>query len=646
MRCLVIGEKTSQVKTFASALCGSVTSNKHSKYIYEYHGKWTNSKNIVHDFTFLPLAGHITNIETNKGFGWNECPPIKIVYDKKALKFINTRKYVTILNKLIKSADELWLALDPDSEGDNIALEVVNILSSSLKKNNIPIKRVWNSSLTKAEIIRSFEHTKQWSDLLAWAVQGRRIVDAWLGFAGTREITRAARKVARVKVISVGRVQLPTLYFIVNRDVAHESFVSQDRWRLTSILSELGNNDKTNFFNSSYEKGLFDDEMVANSIFAKLQPSKGTENAEIIDIKNEKKSRLPPPPLNTTAAISLLSRLMRISAKKGLDLMVHLYSKGLLSYPRTENSKFKDNFPHKKILSLLLGHQPFIPLIKKVRQNHQVVVNGKKKGVEEDHDPIHPTGELKGLNSLNSLQKRAWEILSRHYISLFMHDFTTAVVKVRISILSEIFSSEGISITDLGWKEAHDWDKRKDKFLPNLIKGQKLRIIDLKLDKKPTQPPKRLTDSNLLMAMESANIGTKSSRPDILQKLVDRNYIVRSGRSLISTDWGRALVASLSPIWPEIVSPAFTAHVENLMDKVGKGTEKYQFMLDSLRSEYINLHQKLISKLHEYQKLLQLLNLQEQTKKISQHNPKMLEILRGQMNLIPKTPEVLIQSED
>ncbi len=642
MKILVIGEKTSQVKIFANTLCSRVTNSKISKYIYEYHGVWKNSKGLAHNFTFLPLAGHISNIDTVKGYGWGECPPIKIVYDPKALKFIDKKNYVTILRRLMKSSDELWLALDPDSEGDNIALEVVNILKSTIKKRKIPVRRIWNSSLTKTEIIRSFEKPLAWNDLMAWGVQGRRIIDAWLGFAGTREVTRAARAVAKVKVLSVGRVQLPTLYFIVQRDVSHETFKSRDRWRLYASLSETTNKDRSKYFEANHINGLFDDEKIVNKLLDKLI---GSNTAEVVDIKNKNTNQLPPKPLNTTAAVSLLSRLMKVNAKKALDLMVVLYSKGLLSYPRTENARFKDNFPHKKILSSLLTHKPFLPLIKNIKQNNQVVVNGKKKGVE-DHDPIHPTGQVTGLQSLDKQQLRAWDILSRYYISLFMHDYIQAVVKVKLNIADELFLSEGRTEIQKGWKEAHNWSTKIPKSIPLLSVKQILRVVSIKIQKKPTLPPKRLTDANLLLAMESANIGTKSSRPDIIQKLVDRNYVIRKSRNLISTDWGRALIASLSPIWPEIVTPSFTAHVEKLMDEVAKGNDSFNVMLNTLRKEYIDLHSKLIGKIGEYKSLIKRMNLQSQATKLNTQNPMMLALLEKQFKILPEIPNIPSESDE
>ncbi len=628
MRVLVIGEKTSQVKRFTQTLCKNVTVTKHMKYIFDYKGKWINSKNISYDFIFFPLSGHITTIEPAKGYGWGQCPPIKIVHDEKALEIVPIKKYVTLLRKVVVGVDEVWIATDPDNEGQNIGFEALNILDSYIRKNKVKIRRIWNSSLTDADILRSFENPIQWDDSLALGIQGRRFTDAWLGFAATRELTRAARNITRVKVLSVGRVQLPTLTIIVKRDMEHELFQSVDRWLLEAILSQPLFDTK---FSATHLNGYFMDKSKVDALLSKLKSSQKKTDAIVKNISTDRKDTQPPKPLNTTAAISLLTKIMRISAKKALDLMVELYNKGYLSYPRTENRRFKDQFPHKEILSKLLKHPQFIPLISNIVTNNQVRVNGKQMG-EEDHDPIHPTGIIKGVTQLPKNTFQVWDILCKYYISLFMPDYSVDTTRVIIDINDELFQSEGKVVVNRGWKDAHDWEKQKISALPSLTIGEKLYIHQFKIKKQPTKPPPRYTDSQIILTMERAKIGTKSSRPDILKKLVDRKYIVRKNRTLISTDWGRSIIASLYPVWPDVVSPKFTAHVEEMMYKVARKEQSYDEMIAKLRQEYISLHKILIGKIPEFKNLVKTLKLSPDKISDAQTTEKMLDILSNALS--------------
>ena len=230
---LVIGEKPSQIRTFSEILFSSVKTTKVGTRLYTRTGSWGG-----YLITFLPLIGHITNIDTGKGFGWNECSPIAIAENPKALIIKENYQYRKVIRSLAITSDELWLATDPDSEGDNIAYEAYIIAIRANKKLGANTKRVWNSSLTKKEVIRAFNQVQTWSIDQALAVQGRRVIDAWVGFAGTREVTGAARKVRRERglVLSVGRVQLPTLKLIVDRDIERDAFNVQDKFNIIADL--------------------------------------------------------------------------------------------------------------------------------------------------------------------------------------------------------------------------------------------------------------------------------------------------------------------------------------------------------------------------------------------------------------------------
>ncbi len=629
---LVIGEKTSQVKTFATMLCGSYSSAKQAKYIYTYTGSWRHPNGHIIIFTFLPLAGHITDLKTKKGYDWGECAPIDLVKDDGALTFVTKRPYSKIIKENLKGKDELWLATDPDSEGQNIAYEALQIVSSEVRKNNIPVRRVWNSSLTKKEITRAFIAPRAWEEELALAVQGRRLADAWLGFAGTRELTFVARQVARVKVISVGRVQLPTLRLIVHRDFAIETFQPKDQWRILADLRGEGGG-----FTATHKKGVFEKEEEVKQLLPKLQ---SVGSARVTRLVKKKQNRKPPIPLNTTAAVSLLSRLLKVNAKKALDIMVDLYNKGLLSYPRTENAMFTEGFPHKEIIGKIAMMEPYSIFRKEMKNLSQVRNNGKKKEAE-DHDPIHPTGNLVGLTKLDKETFRAWDILTRYYFSLFMEDVVSELTTVTLDLGGEPFEAKGNVILSTGWQKAHDWYKPKEATLPLILDNELLEVLKVYSRKSKTKPPPRWTDSKILLEMENLRIGTKSSRPDIIQKLLARKYVVKSRQSLVSTAWGRAVIASLEPIWPEIVTPKYTRHVEEQMDLVASKKRGYKETFTDLKKEYIDYHLKLQKMLPQYKALLVQLRLSSQADANSKVTPEVNEIL---MKLI--SPEEFLVEDD
>lgn len=598
---LLIGEKPSQVKKFKDVMLSSSSSVQEDTRIYSYHGTWRGTLD-TYEVKMIPLAGHIASIDTPEAYGWGKVSPIEIVKDPKALYFKEQYKFKKILNQNAQQFDELYIATDPDSEGDNIGLEAYNILTKKNPKFKNNVKRIWNSSLTDVEIKRAFASTESaplgWDTRLGLSVQGRQIADAWLGFAGTREITQSARKAVPIKVFSVGRVQLPTLKMIVDRDLEHESFVPTPLWNLNAILKASA----TVEFTAVHTKNPFKDEKTVDTIF---QDIKDEKTALVQTIEDSRLSRKPPVPLNTTAALSMLARLFKLKADDALEILSDLYLEGLLSYPRTENAKFSDTFNHKDILDKLKQKSMFSPLITKIRSTKQVRTNGLQKGVE-DHDPIHPTGEM-ALSS-TKLQKKHFDVLdvlSKYYIGLFMDDLVLDKIKATIKIKNELFQAEGKTIVSEGWTEAITWQKTEEELLPAIVKGQQLPIKKLDKVKTQTRPKPRLNDATILKQMERLGLGTKSSRPSILEKLVERGYIVRNRTQIISQESGRTLIKVLNPIWPDVVTNTFTKDVESKMDEVATGKTKYNDMIDDLRQQYIKLHLLLLQNLPSFISSLQ-----------------------------------------
>ncbi|MFX1252100.1 MAG: DNA topoisomerase [Promethearchaeota archaeon] len=596
LKVLVVGEKSSQIKTFSKFLMEQSKAVQEAQRLYSYRGTWSNNAGQEFDFVFLPLQGHITTIDTSKGYGWNECEPIEIVSSDRALFIKENYNLRRIIEDLAGIADEIWLATDPDSEGDNIAYEALQMARRVVK--NPLVRRVWNSSLTKKEVIRAFNNpVSPWDERLALAVQGRRFADAWLGFAGTREVTRAARKKMKVKVVSVGRVQMPTLKLIVDRDRERDNFKPEPRWK---ILANLAKDEET--FQAEHEHNPFKDQTSVDNIMKLLGAPK---EAKVLDVSKMEEKKRPPIPLNTTSAIALICRLTSLKAPEALKVMETLYQGGYLSYPRTDNTKFKEGFPHKPILDAIEKHPTLATFINQIKDRSNIRVNGKTRGAE-DHDPIHPTEDIPmiGKDSIEQIHTKVWSIIARHYIGGFMDDLRIDKTEIWFDIKGERFVSKGSVVLDAGWTQAIDWSHENDSLLPSLKKDEIVPVTEIKVEKSQTKPKPRWTDSTLIKKLERLRIGTKSSRPDVIDKIIKRQYVQRVKRSLTSTDFGKAMVELLEPIWPNVLSPAFTRHVEELMDRVANGKAPYENMLSELQKEYLDLHQMLIANLPKFHQIL------------------------------------------
>ncbi|MHA1444063.1 MAG: DNA topoisomerase [Candidatus Hodarchaeales archaeon] len=603
---LVIGEKPSQIKTFSEILFSSVRTTKVGTRLYTRTGTWGG--NIL---TFLPLIGHITNIDTRKGFGWNECAPIDIAENPKALIIKEKPEFRRAIRSLAIANDELWLATDPDSEGDNIAYEAYKIAvraNSRLKANT---KRVWNSSLTKHEILRAFQQLQSWSIHQALAVQGRRTIDAWVGFAGTREVTGAARKIRRERglVLSVGRVQLPTLKLIVERDLERAAFNAQDKQNILADL--LDDSRKQVLATVKHDASPFVKKEPVEKI---LQIIQNATLGKVSNFKNRQTKIPPPRPMNTTDAIALLARQLKIKADHALQTLATLYEHGYISYPRTENRQFKEGFPHNEILSKLQRHVPYQKFFSQIHDMTQVRTNGRKQGTE-DHDPIHPTGEIPSLGkSITELHLRSWAFIVRWYLGMFMEDLIQQRGEVHLRIKNEPFQQKYQQTTSNGWTSAMTWKKPKETPTFSFVKGQIVQVRDIRTETFKTKPPGRWGDATLIRRLENMKIGTKSSRPDIIKKLELRNYITRIGTAYESTGTGQNIIKVFDQVWPDLVTSKFTRQVELQMDDVARKKVSYEDMLETIRKEYLLLHHHLLTKIPELQNLLkQSFKLQEKS---------------------------------
>ncbi|MHA1214258.1 MAG: DNA topoisomerase [Candidatus Hodarchaeales archaeon] len=587
-RVLVIGEKPSQVKTIASTLLSSSTTEKAASRLYLRKGLW-DGKELI----FIPLIGHITNIDTSETFGWNKCKPIEIVEKNSQALVIKTNSlFSRVIKDKARKVDELWLATDPDSEGDNIAFEAYQIAIAANPQLAYHTKRVWNSSLTRNEIIRSFNNLISWETYSALAVQGRRIVDAWMGFAGTREITGAARKVVKQRglVLSVGRVQLPTLKLIVDRERERRLFSKTKKY---NIVASVLNDQKTEtLVVVKHEKSPFEDKKIVDGI---LQNLKGSTTGLVRDFQVRKVNIMPPRPMNTTDCLALLTKELKVNVEKAMEILATLYENGYISYPRTENRQFKAKFPHMDILAKLSFFNDFKPHLSRIKDASQVRTNGRKIGTE-DHDPIHPTGEIpKESTIITSLHVRAWNYISLYYSGMFMPDLIQSRGKVTILIKNEPFIGQFQNTLDFGFTEAIFWKKPRNTPVFNFNKNQTVQVGNISAKSFFTQPPPYWTDSALIKILEKLKIGTKSSRPDIINKLQLRNYIIRKGQSYQATELGESIITLFEGIWSDVVSPSFTRLVEKKMEDVAAKKAEYKDMLEFLRQYYLELHHKLLA---------------------------------------------------
>ena len=585
MPTLIISEKNKAAKGIAEAL-GPVTVINKSKFLKVYQ---ISSKNIY----VVPLRGHILEYRnTDQYKSWTKSDPREIITNPKsigkvAISYANP--YIKTLIEYSKVCDECVIATDADVEGCNIGL--FDALPYVIKANrNIKVNQLWLSSLEKKEIVKKYRNLipPKWS----WGETGeaRAIIDAVIGFSSTREITNTFRPILNEinnKFVSIGRVQTSLLYLIYLRDLEIEQFIPEPYWTITANLEHKNHNIKAVHIKNPFSK---EKESEAKAIFQKIKNEK-----KAIILNNTKESAVinPPTPLNTSKALVLLTKILRISAKAAMNAMNSLYLNQIISYPRTDSDKYSSIFNHIQYLENFKPHMNYgaytVNLFKENRSNPTI---GKVDA--GDHPPITPLVSLEQNSPKfeNNIEKKVYDILARHYLALFGKKAKELRTKLRISIKDEIFTSRIVSLIHSGFYEIAPFLKKPYQPLFE-IQAKELPVNEIILVKKETQPPPRYTDTTLLKLMEREHLGTKSTRPTIIKILLDRKltYSIAKNRYKI-TEWGKFLISELIKVWLPFLKPEFTRFVEKLLEDVKEKRKTMDTVVTTVKKIFLDLFDK------------------------------------------------------
>ena len=539
--------------------------------------------------TIVPLRGHILEYTTSEEFSgkWEKSDPKNII-DVNALKEEVIDKHIAeVLKREIMTADLLILATDADEEGANIGLEVYELVSE-IKK--VPVVQMWFISLNPSELKKTFlkpiEPKWEW----AYAVKARRILDAMIGFSATRELTVYFRDYLNqigARVLSIGRVQTPTLYLLYLREKEIKKFKPKPYWSLNINLEKDGVTVVAKHANSP-----FNQEKIAYDVFNKI---KYADKAIIEKISTEEKRILPPTPLNTTKILALLNKFLGIPSKKAMAILEDLYLSGLITYPRTETDKYPPDYNHLPNLKKLTSLSTIGVYAKKaIETGAKLIRNGSK--LVGDHLPITPIDAAERNDSRlpTKLHEQVYEIIVRRYLALFYPPAVVEKKRVIFNVLGESFEANFQIIKVKGFMEVYPIDMPKDMKVIDFYKGETVFVKKVQPpQKKYTKPPTRISEGELIRLMERLALGTKSTRPEHIETLIKRRYAERKGRKLIVTEIGASLISFLEKIWSDFVKPLFSANVHILMRKVMNGELDWEEMIRIVQKEYLKLFDEL-----------------------------------------------------
>ena len=542
---------------------------------------------------------------------WNLAylPMLPDSYDVELNADKGCRDQYKVIKQLYKKADRIINCGDAGQEGELIQRRIMNYAGV-----RCPVDRLWISSLTEESIRDGFRHLRPQSDFdnLYKAGEARAEGDWLLGMNCTRLYSC---KYGNHTVLSIGRVQTPTLAIVVARDSEIENFRPQPYWILQTVYRGVTFNWFGEFVNSKLTpaENKFLDLTEADR---RLQIAQ-THDLIISEVIKKQGQELPPQLYDLTSLQVDCNRKFGFSADKTLKTMQSLYEKKVATYPRVDTKYLTHDIYSQcpKILSMLKGYETFtkklegttLPKSRKVFDDSKVT----------DHHAIIPTGET---NSLDEDERRVYDLICRRFISVFYPPCVYTQTTVIAHAWSQYFKATGRTILDYGWKSLYSSDatsggddKDKVQSLPDFKEGENKEFEYGQhkpgIVKKMTTPPKHYTEASLLQAMETAGkfvdneelreamkengIGRPSSRASIIETLLKRNYIVRQKKNIVSTMTGRRLVSFIKD--KMLTSPETTGQWEKKLRLIERG----KFTLNEFMSELTSQLQSIVKVVKE-----------------------------------------------
>jgi DNA topoisomerase-1 len=547
-----------------------VESPAKAKTIRKYLGK---------SFIVEASSGHLVDLPSSKlGVDIeNDFNPQYVVIKGKS-------KYLNQLKKAAKDVDKVYLASDPDREGEAIAWHIADKLNIRDKSHRVLIHEI-----TEAAVKESIAHPTTLSQDRFEAQQARRILDRLVGYQVSPILWRKVKK-----GLSAGRVQSVALRLVVDREREIEAFRTEEYWTIEADLKRVKDTPDSSFTAvlSSYDgkKIPISDGTHANSIVDSVKNEKFIVDS--VERKERKKNALPP--YITSTLQQEASRKLRFSVKKTMMLAQKLYEGidlgeegpvGLITYMRTDSVRISGNALNeaRELINVTYGGE-YLP----VKPNTFKV----KKSAQDAHEAIRPTyvGKLpdsvKGYLSDDEFQlyKLIWQRFVASQMNPIIYDQTAVEINAgrgTFRVTGSVVKFPGFSAVYLEGMEEEEEEKEKDemKKLPDLAKGDELDLLGVNGIQHFTQPPPRFTESSLVKELEENGVGRPSTYASILSTIIDREYVSKEKSKLKPTLLGCSVNDLLVQGFPEIMDVKFTADMEEKLDNVEEGNVNWVELL-------------------------------------------------------------------
>jgi DNA topoisomerase-1 len=552
----------------------------------------TMSKYLGKEFSALASYGHVRDLLPKKG-------AVDPEHDF-AMKYVlieKNKKHVDAIIKAMKKADALYLATDPDREGEAISWHLYEILKEEGVLKDKPVHRVEFHEITKTAIQHAIQEPRELSTNLVNAQQARRALDYLVGFNLSPLLWKKVRR-----GLSAGRVQSPALRLIVEREEEIERFKAREYWTIESDLSTKGQNFSaklTQFQGEKLDQFAIGDENRASEVEAELlKQAQGRYLVTAVEKKQRKRN--PSPPFTTSTLQQEASRKLGFTAQRTMRTAQQLYegvdiggeTVGLISYMRTDSVNLaKEAIEEIRALIAKRYGDDNLPETPHVYKT-------KSKNAQEAHEAIRPTSaeripeQLK--ERLTPEQYKLYELIWKRTVACQMVHAVLDTVAVDLEAGSgNVSRANGSTLVKPGfmavYQEGTDEKKEGEEdeaILPVMLKGEYVDLRVIRKEQHFTEPPPRFTEASLVKALEAYGIGRPSTYASIISTLESREYVTLDKRRFQPTDVGRVVNKFLSEHFFKYVDYDFTARMEDDLDAVSRGEKEWRPLLQEFWGEF------------------------------------------------------------
>ncbi|MGG1451716.1 type I DNA topoisomerase [Bacillus licheniformis] len=502
-------------------------------------------------------------------------------------KYITIRGKGPVLKELktaAKKAKKVYLAADPDREGEAIAWHLAHSFDLDLNSDC----RVVFNEITKDAIKESFKHPRMINMDLVDAQQARRILDRLVGYKISPILWKKVKK-----GLSAGRVQSVALRLIIDREKEINDFIPEEYWTIEGSFLKGKETFEASFFGINGEKHQLKSEDDVKQILSRIKGNK----FEVKKVTKKERKRNPALPFTTSTLQQEAARKLNFRAKKTMMIAQQLYegidlgkegTVGLITYMRTDSTRISNTAQEEA--ASFIGEQYGKEFLGSKRKPAK-----KNENAQDAHEAIRPTSVLRKPSDLKAVlgrdQLRLYKLIWERFVASQMAPATLDTMSVDLENNGLTFRANGSKVKFSGFMKVYvegkdDQMEEKNKMLPDLAEGDTVLSKDIEPEQHFTQPPPRYTEARLVKTLEELGIGRPSTYAPTLDTIQKRGYVALDNKRFIPTELGEIVLDLIMEFFPEIINVEFTAKMEKELDDVEDGNIQWVQIIDSFYKDF------------------------------------------------------------